>query len=195
MGRPSKCWTDTKACCGKFTSQVRSRTELSCRVRRQISSSTPSCLIVAIVSLSPSSSTPSPVLRGRSLVFQVQSHKQELLVFLQIVLIVMPTMETNITKKPTISRADFQFSGYQVQSRMVVSCPSRPHWSSSTFVQSVSTSRQPGRQKRDQTLLLCFQKGGANKISFKVPQPLIVANIVSFITMCSTLHPPLPRVA
>ena len=85
------------------------------------------CLIVAIASLSPSSSTPSPVLRGRNLVFQVQSHKQELLVFLQIVLIVMPTMETNIRKKPTISRADFKFCAYQVQSRMVVSCPSRPH--------------------------------------------------------------------
>ena len=166
MGRPSKCWTDTKACCGKFTSQVRSRTELSCQVRRQISSSTPSCPIVAIVSLSPSSSTSSAAPRGRSLVFQVQSHKQAQLVFLQIVLAVMPTMETNVTKKHTISRADFQFSAYQVQSRMVVSCPSRPHWSSSTFVQSVSTSRQPGRQKRDQTPTL-FSKSGANKISFK----------------------------
>ena len=160
MGRPSKCWTDTKACCGKFTSQVRSRTEPSCPVRRQISSSTPSCPIVAIVSLSPSSST-SLALRGRSLVFQVQSHKQALLVFLQIVLIVIPTMETNITKKPTISRADFQLTAYQVQSRMVVSCPSRPQWSSSTFVQSVSTSRQPGRQKKDQTPTL-FSKSGSN---------------------------------
>ena len=133
VGLNSKRWAGhqnvgrTQACCGKFTSQVRSHTELSCRVRRQISSSTPSCLIVAIVSLSPSSSTPSPVLRGRSLVFQVQSHKQALLVFLKIALIVMPTMETNITKKPTISRADFQFCAYQVQSRMVASCPSRPH--------------------------------------------------------------------
>lgn len=167
MGRPSKCWTDTKACCGKFTSQVRSRTELSCRVRRQISSSTPSCLIVAIVSLSPSSSTPSPVLRGRSLVFQVQSHKQALLVFLQIVLIVMPTMETNIRKKPTISRADFQFSGYQVQSRMVVSCPSRPHWSSSTSVQSVSTSRQPGRQKKRSNSYFVFKKVVPTKFLLK----------------------------